>query len=271
MQNQQGSFIPQGWLRAIILLALYIGISIAAGMVISSMQAWFAFSFLLSIFLVYVFRRYIDNKSFISLGLNYSRLLPDLAIGVSLAVFVISTGTVIIYFLEGIEWTDIVNRSGDLLMSAIVLMMVAIGEELVFRGYVLRNLMKSLNKWLALVASACLFTAVHATNPDVLAISLINTFLGGMVTGITFIYSRNLWLPIAFHFTWNFVQGPVYGFKVSGLQFNSILLLETSGEDAISGGSYGFEGSVVCTVLLCIALIPWCYMESRKVAITPTT
>lgn len=240
-------------------------------MVISSMQTWFAFTFLLSIILVYVFRRYIDNKSFISLGFNYSRLLPDVTIGVSLAVFVISTGTLVIYFLEGIEWTDIVNRSGDLLMSAIVLMMVAVGEELVFRGYVLRNLMKSMNKWLALVVSAFLFTAVHATNPDVLPISLINTFLGGVLTGITFIYSRNLWLPISFHFTWNFLQGPLYGFRVSGLPFNSILVLETNGADAVSGGSYGFEGSVVCTVLLCVAVIPWSYIESRKAAITPTT
>jgi uncharacterized protein len=146
----------------------------------------------------------------------------------------------------------------------VMLLMISVAEELVFRGYVLRSLMKSFNKWVAVVISAFLFAAVHFTNPDVSIIGILNTFAGGLLLGITFIHSRNLWLPVLLHFSWNFVQGPLLGFPVSGHSFKSIFILHEKGNVLVSGGNYGFEGSVIPAILLLIAVILWSYFESKK-------
>jgi membrane protease YdiL (CAAX protease family) len=142
--------------------------------------------------------------------------------------------------------------------------MISFSEELVFRGYVLRNLMKSFNKWMALVISALLFSIVHFSNEGVVVIGIINTVLGGLVLGLMFMLTRTLWLPVFFHLSWNFVQGPVLGFKVSGLSFQGILLPELHGATLVTGGDYGFEGSILCTGLLLSAFIAGCYLESNK-------
>jgi membrane protease YdiL (CAAX protease family) len=134
------------------------------------------------------------------------------------------------------------------------MLIVAIGEELVFRGYLLNNLMESLNKYIALVISAAVFALVHGTNPDITDLATLNLFLGGCLLGINYIYTRNLWFAILFHFTWNFFQGPVYGFKVSGLHLPGILQQELHGNPIFTGGAFGFEGSVVATVLCCSCL-----------------
>ncbi len=142
--------------------------------------------------------------------------------------------------------------------------MIAFSEELIFRGYVLRNLMKSFNKWVALLISAVLFSIVHYSNVGIPFIGHFNTLLGGLVLGISFIVTRSLWMPIFFHLSWNFIQGPVLGFKVSGVTFDSILSIESTGPALLTGGEYGFEGSIICTVVLSLALAVGCYLESKK-------
>jgi membrane protease YdiL (CAAX protease family) len=263
LPQQHAALIPQGWLRALLLLVAYLGISVTAGFFIPSMDAWLTFSFILSFVLVYLFRKYVDKKSFDSIGLNFSGLFPDSVIGLSLGIFLVTSGTLVIFFLNGIEWIDIVSGMQDIFYNLFLLMMVAISEELVFRGYVLRNLMRSFNKWVALLISALLFTAVHLSNPDVPVLALVNTFLAGLVTGITFMNTRNLWLPIFFHFSWNFLQGPVLGYSVSGFKFRSILIMEAKGDELISGGAYGFEGSMICTIMLMIAVVLWGLKEGN--------
>jgi len=143
--------------------------------------------------------------------------------------------------------------------------MIAVSEELIFRGYVLKNLMKSFNKWIALLISAVLFSIVHSSNNGIPAIGFVNTFLGGLVLGVAYIITRSLWLPIFFHLSWNFIQGPILGFRVSGLTFESIMSIEIKGPAMITGGEYGFEGSVISTILLAFTLIAGCYVEFHKV------
>ena len=60
------------------------------------------------------------------------------------------------------------------------------------------------------------------------------------------------------------MQGPVIGFPVSGIAFDSLLVLEPKGNPLISGGNYGFEASLVCSLLLLIAFIVWSYFESKR-------
>jgi membrane protease YdiL (CAAX protease family) len=264
LQRHAQPVISQGWIRAILLLVAYITISVAGSYLVPTLFVWLVLSFLISIVLVYIFRLYIDRRTFKSLGFSLSHIYPDAFIGVASGVFLVTLGALVIYVAKGLEWIDLVMDKKDLFLSFGILLMIAFSEELVFRGYILHNLMKTLNKWLALLTSSLIFTVIHFSNLGIHPLGLINTFLAGLLLGITYILTRNLWLPIAFHFSWNFVQGPILGFKVSGFSFHSLLSMEVTGNEILTGGEYGFEGSIVCTVLLALSFTACCYLMHKK-------
>ena len=69
----------------------------------------------------------------------------------------------------------------------------------------------------------------------------------------SYIYTRNLCFPIALHWFWNWIQGPVLGYEVSGNKFcNGLLALRLPEANLINGGAFGFEGSILCTVLMVV-------------------
>ncbi|MBL7697712.1 MAG: CPBP family intramembrane metalloprotease [Chitinophagaceae bacterium] len=264
LNRHSPALIEQGWIRAIILVIVYTGLSLLWGYYVWSPELWFTVSFVLSFLLVFLFRKVLDRRSFESLGFNPAHFYPDAVIGFAIGTFLVCIGALALYYLNYLRWLDVVYESSDFFISLAVLAMIAFSEELIFRGYVLRNLMKSFGKWTALVISAVLFSIVHYSNLGIPALGLINTLLGGLVLGITYIVTRSLWMPIFLHLSWNFIQGPVLGFRVSGLTFESVLSIESSGPALLTGGAYGFEGSVVCTIILALAFVAGCYLESSK-------
>ena len=259
--------IKQGWIRALLLFIAYLVISVSLSVVISLYStekigqnidtisySWISVSSVLSIIAVFIFRQYVDRRSFFSIGLSFSNFFPGGVIGFFLGLALICLGGLIIYLLGGLQWNDILFTN-QIFSSLGLLLLVAFSEELVFRGYILRNLMKSFNRWLSLAISAFLFALVHVMNPGIPVLGVINVILGGLVLGITFMHTRNLWMPVLFHFSWNFFQGPVMGFPVSGLPFQAVFSTTLSGDDIITGGNFGLEGSVICTALLLLTFL----------------
>jgi membrane protease YdiL (CAAX protease family) len=255
LEHAKQPAVQHGWLRALMLLIIYVSLSVGAGYVVNSIVVWIAVTFLIAILLVYLFLRFIDRRPLQNMGIDYSNLYPHSLTGFFLATLLVSIGSLLIYAFKSVVWIDIAPVTDQLFLDAVLLMLVAAGEELVFRGYVFTNLAESMNKWAALIVSSLLFTIVHVSNPSVPVVALVNTFLGGLVLGMSFMYSQSLWTPFFFHFAWNFLQGPVLGFPVSGLPFSSILIPEISGHILVSGGEYGMEGSVVATILLLFCLL----------------
>ena len=151
-----------------------------------------------------------------------------------------------------------------ILLQMALMIVVAFTEEIMFRGYLLNNLMHSMNKWVALGVSALLFALVHLDNPDITWVAFINVLLAGLVLGANYVYTRNLWYSIAFHFIWNFFQGAVLGYDVSGFKLPGIFSQVLTGRDFITGGKFGFEGSFVCFVLLLITAIVFYFVFERK-------
>jgi membrane protease YdiL (CAAX protease family) len=264
LHKLEAPLIKHGWIRALLLYIVYLLSTVSAGMLTPLPELWFAISFGISFIIVFVFRKLIDKRSFKSLGFHTTHILPDAAIGSLLGIFLVSFASLILYYLRQLEWVDIDFNAENLIVSTGVLAMIAFSEELVFRAYMLRNFMKSFDKWTSLFVSSLAFTLVHISNEGIPAVGIANTFLGGLVLGICFILSRNIWLPAFFHLFWNFIQGPVIGYPVSGFTFSSLLVMQINGKSIINGGSYGLEGSLICTLLLCIAFAAGCYLEMKK-------
>ncbi len=152
--------------------------------------------------------------------------------------------------------TGIQFAADSFLFNILLFSIVAIGEELFFRGYILSNLMESFNKWIALGASGLLFMLVHLDNPGATEslLPVLATFLGGLLFGINYIYTKNLWFGICLHFAWNFLQGPIIGYDVSGTVSKPVLIHTLNGSTLITGGTFGYEGSIFCVALILIAI-----------------
>ncbi|MCB0088655.1 MAG: CPBP family intramembrane metalloprotease [Caldilineaceae bacterium] len=137
--------------------------------------------------------------------------------------------------------------AGDMLNGILLFTVGAIYEEILFRALLLNGLVVVLGgrKWVAILLSAAVFGVVHLSNPGASPISAFGNALGGIIYGMAFLGGRNLWLPLGLHFSWNFSQGPILGFPVSGFEFLGLIRQETVGSVLVTGGAYGPEAGLV--------------------------
>ena len=208
---------------------------------------------------------YINKQPFFSLGFAWKKHHGDALAGFIIALAILIIGTFILLFNNNIYYTTAHFSGLDFLLSIVLFVVVAFIEEIAIRGYLLNNLMHDMNKWLALFVSAIIFSLIHVNNPDFGLLAFINVFVAGIFLGVNYVYTKNLWFGIFLHFGWNFFQGPVLGFKVSGIAFNSFFKQVQQGSEIMTGGSFGFEGSIISALLQLVAIagLVWYYGQRK--------
>jgi len=218
--------------------------------------------------LMAIYRKYIDKESFYNMGFSVKNRLFDFVLGLSIGAILMSLGFVILIALGALEVISIHFNLPVFLASLILMILVAVHEEVITRGYLLNSLMGVTNKYVALSISSLLFGALHLMNPNISVMSFINITLAGFLLGISYLHSKNLWFPMALHFSWNFFQGPILGFEVSGQEIQSLITQKISGYELITGGQFGFEGSIIATILMIITIFALDWFFKKKEALT---
>lgn len=152
---------------------------------------------------------------------------------------------------------------------------VGIYEEMLSRGYQLLNAAEGLQgKWLtphkavllSWVLTSSVFGALHAANSNATLVSTFMLVVAGLFLGLGYILTRQLAIPIGLHITWNFFQGNVFGFPVSGNNAGpTFIKVAQHGPDAFTGGAFGPEAGLIClmAILLGCLLIAG-YLASQK-------
>lgn len=210
-----------------------------------------------------IFRKFIDKKSMLSLGFKFKEYRNDLFAGMGWG-FVLILIVFLVLWLSGIvNVTGIRFNPLSVFIYFILFIIVALNEEILMRGYILSNLMDSMNKYVALFFTSILFSVMHLINANASIFSTCNLFLAGILLGVYFIHKGNLWFPIGMHLTWNFFQGPVFGFRVSGYVTDSIITQDITGSELITGGEFGMESSIITTITM-IILITLIHYKYRK-------
>ncbi|OQP60780.1 CPBP family intramembrane glutamic endopeptidase [Niastella populi] len=279
--------IKQGWVRAILLLFAFIACSVMVSLITGSIMGISPFASkntvtneqllniaitsllinaIAAIALTVTFRRIIDRKPAKSLGLQWTSFEADASIGFCLGAAILGAASLLLFATGNLEWIDAHFIGQDLLLGLLLMVLIALTEEIVFRGYILNNLMESMNKWAALAVSAVMFALAHSSNPGISSVAMANLMLAGMLLGINFIYTRNIWFAVLFHFGWNFIQGPVLGYTVSGLPLKGVLQPALKGPWWLTGGGFGLEGSFITTCLFALALLLLYIAYERNVA-----
>jgi membrane protease YdiL (CAAX protease family) len=201
----------------------------------------------------WIARRFLDRRSFPSLGFQFTRhTLPDLGIGIVLPALMMG----LIYFCEWafgwlrfeawawnvLHWEEIYY---SLISTLAAFIAVGYYEELLSRGYHLQNLKDGLNLQWAVFLSSSVFAVLHLGNPHAGWLSTLGILVAGYFLAYGWIRTGQLWLPIGLHIGWNFFEGPIFGFPVSGLSTFRLILHNINGPTVITGGNFGPEAGLI--------------------------
>ncbi|WP_276379080.1 CPBP family intramembrane glutamic endopeptidase [Flavobacterium sp. H4147] len=182
-------------------------------------------------------------------------LAKNLLIGISIG-FILQSCTILVMYFNGNYSVVNINPVSFILIPFTIMFTVAIIEEILVRGIIFRIVEEKLGSYISLTISSVLFGILHLANPHGTLISGICITMAGFMLGAAFIYSRNLWFPIALHFAWNFTQSGIYGAITSGNEkTNSLLEAKIKGPEFITGGEFGPEGSIQAIVFCALGTI----------------
>ncbi|GLB51643.1 hypothetical protein NBRC110019_06820 [Neptunitalea chrysea] len=212
----------------------------------------------------YLFQFYENRKV---TEISGDRFFKNIGLGVFVGVLMMSLTIGVIYVAGGYK-VESVNPIWYVVPALTMAITSAIFEEILFRGVLFRVVEEKLGSYIALVISAFVFGLLHMMNPN----SSLNAGISiaieaGFLLGVAYMYTRNLWFPIAIHFAWNFTQSTIFGANVSGTQVSKTFITASiEGPEWLTGGAFGPEASIqapIFGVILSVVLLFLCYKQGH--------
>jgi membrane protease YdiL (CAAX protease family) len=221
---------------------------------------------------VYIARRWLDKRSFESLGLHLSgRTWVDILAGIGITF--VQMGFIYVLMLalgwltfEGFAWEfDPINVViTNVLAFFVAFIFVGWNEELLSRGYHLQTIASGINLFWGVIISSAVFGLLHLGNPNATWVSASGIFFAGLYLAYGYIRTKQLWLSIGLHIGWNFFEGVVFGFPVSGLDIYPLTRITVHGPELWTGGAFGPEaGLIVLPSLVLGAVLIYLYTLKR--------
>ena len=218
----------------------------------------FSFVFILLLFIFWV--KFIEKNPLSTLGFVKKNWLKYLGWGILLSL--LQMGVIaLVYQVGGIGTFELNELSLEPILFILGLfpfwLLQGGTEEVATRGWLLTRIAARTNLPLAIAISSCLFGILHMGNAGVTFLSVLNIILDGVLAGLLFIYTDSIWLVVAQHGTWNYVQGNLLGFQVSGTGADASIFSFTMGDgpDWLTGGTFGAEGSIITTLVLLLSVV----------------
>jgi membrane protease YdiL (CAAX protease family) len=172
---------------------------------------------------------------------------------------------------------DPARSSSALLIGLYFFLFTALLEETLFRGFIFQRMLDGIGVWPALIAMAALFAVAHWGSPGMQGATEIaafmDLFLAAVMLGLAYLRTRSLALPIGLHLGWNWTQGHVLGFSVSGYDFTGWLKPIFQGQaEWLTGGAFGPESSIfspLVSLLMIVLLWRWKGSVTASAALRP--
>lgn len=224
-------------------------------------------SFFCALVIGWLCGKFLESLPLRTLGWTFSNnWFRHLVLGLGLGTLAILMASAVAFAFGGLSFqlNDSAGSSAiwlTLIVSLLIFIVGSLSEETIFRGYLLQTFARANLAWQAVIVTSVFFAFAHLGNPNVNEISVFNTALAGIMFGAAYLKTRTLWLPFGLHLTWNWVQGAFLGITVSGLkELTTAPLLQRidSGPTWLTGGDYGIEGGIACTIALVVTtLLIW--------------
>ncbi len=159
--------------------------------------------------------------------------------------------------------TWIPQGSPSLLIMFFLYILIGYSEEIICRGYIQGVMRQTHNPGLIILVPSLIFSLLHSANQGIGWLPYLNLFLIGLFLSLITLSSGNLYSAIGFHIFWNFFQGPIYGFSVSGGQESGLLTTYMKGNSLLNGGTFGPEGGLIVTAVMLFMIGAW-YWRTKE-------
>lgn len=268
----------EGSISAILSSSFMISFSSLATLLLTALAMWIA-------------ARALDRRPFADFGFHIGqKWLAAFGFGLVLGAILMLLIFVVELALGWVIITDTLTTAeqGALFLPQLLLclaLFVCVGfyEEMISRGYMIKNLSEGLNLSIigsraaiviAWVGSSILFGLAHSANPNFTVTSMINLIIAGIFLGLGYVLTGELAIPIGLHISWNFFQGNIFGFPVSGISFGtSVLEIQQSGPVVWTGGAFGPEAGLMGLMAMLIGsllIMLWVHDISGHVRLCPS-
>ncbi len=200
----------------------------------------------------YLFAKYFEGYTSLPnyLKWNFNALLIGLGYG-----FVLISLCAVIMVLSSVLSFQFNELNPHLPLYFLLMFLVSLGEELAFRVYILNTLSSAYGKIMGVLCSSLLFGLIHWFNDHSTVVGIITLSLFGVLLALLYYRFSSIWLPVGLHLTWNYTQGSVFGFAISGHDSNGILKVSfRSDTPYLSGEGFGMEGSVFLMMITLIVI-----------------
>ncbi|MDR3625388.1 MAG: type II CAAX endopeptidase family protein [Ignavibacteriaceae bacterium] len=202
--------------------------------------------------------KFIDRRAFKTIGFASGNIIKDLFTGVVIgSVWLCASlgiawifGWAVPVYPAGFSWNI-------LLISAVSMLLNVAAQELLLCGFIFQTIRNRSNVTIAIIISAALFAGYHLGAFKGEWLPAVNVFAAGVFFCIAYLITNNLWLPVAIHFSWDVLLGPVFGITESGRSNlgGGWKMFTVNGPKLLTGGPFGMEGGLIVTITTAITII----------------
>ncbi|MHC1750640.1 MAG: CPBP family intramembrane glutamic endopeptidase [Cellulosilyticaceae bacterium] len=213
--------------------------------------------------LVFARVKFIEKRKIRSLGFQPEGFIIKYLLGFGIG-FILFSSVVLILMVTGQVTINTAPETpvGMLALSGVLILIPgwiiqSATEEILTRGWLMNVLGARYNVAVGLIVSASLFGILHLANPNISILAVANIVLVGIFFGLYMMKTGSIWGICGIHAAWNWAQGNVYGFEVSGgkSDVGSLIALKSVGKDWFTGGFFGPEAGLAATIVLFVAVI----------------
>lgn len=238
-----------------------------------NLPEWFSilslFATAIMTFLVFVYCRGIEGRSYASMGIRKKGMAKNYGFGYLIGIVMITATVSLAVLLGGAKFTGF--NSGVSIFYIVLFflgyLLQGMSEEVCFRGYFMVSLTNKVPVAWAVMISSIAFALMHLANPGVTLLAILNLVLFGVFAAVYVLRTDDLWGACAIHSAWNFFQGNVFGISVSGTGLGTAVFGTSfvSGRGLVSGDLFGIEGGICTTIVMLagIALVLFLPQKAR--------
>jgi uncharacterized protein len=212
--------------------------------------------------------KFIDRRAFKTIGFASGHAALDMITGLAIGSIwlCVSLGIALMF-----GWAAPVYPAGFswyiLLLSAVSMLLNVVAQELLLCGFIFQTIRNRSNVIIAIVISAVLFAGYHLGAFKGEWLPAVNVFAAGVFFCLAYLITNNLWLPVAIHFSWDVLLGPVFGITESGQNNLSggWKMFTVNGPKLLTGGSFGMEGGLIVTITTILSVLIICFIQRNKI------